>query len=45
VKYFCEFQNHEPKDYRNFAIVSKILQILETYLRVCIDLCQLKMNY
>jgi len=29
----------------NFAIVFKILQTLETYLRVCIDLCQLKVNY
>lgn len=45
MKYFCEFQNYERKDYRNFAIVSKILQTLENYLRVCIDLCQLKMTY
>jgi hypothetical protein len=45
MKYFCEFQNYECEDYRNFAIVSKILQTLETYLRVCIDRFQLKMTY
>jgi len=45
MKYFYEFQNCERKDYRNFSIVSKLLQTLGTYLRVCIDLCQLNMTY